>query len=383
MQFATSAIHAGQAPDPTTGAVINPIHMTSTYHQASPGEHKGFDYSRTNNPTRQSREICLAALEGAAFGLAFASGVAASSAVMNLLGQGDHVVVGDDVYGGTFRLFDKVFTRYGLSFSWVDAANPAAVRAAIRPETKMIWVETPTNPLLKLVDITALASIANDAALLLAVDNTFATPYLQNPLSMGAHLVIHSTTKYIGGHSDVVGGAVLTNDRTCHQNLKFHQNAVGAIPSPFDAWLTLRGVKTLALRMRQHALNAAQVAAYLCQHPAVADVHYPGLPQHPHHELAKRQMRGFGGMVTFTLLGGFDAAKMVGQRSKLFTLAESLGGVESLMCHPVTMTHGSIPESQRLERGITGGMLRLSVGIEDIDDLIADLDQALEGLGQA
>ena len=383
MNFSTKAIHVGQPPDPTTGAVIPPIYMTSTYAQEAPGEHRGFDYSRTANPTRASLEACLASLENARHGLCFASGVAATSAVMNLLSAGDHVIVGDDVYGGTFRLFDKVFERYGVAFSWVDAADPANVQAAIQPNTKLLWVETPTNPLLKVVDLQALAEVAHGAGLVFAVDNTFATPYLQNPLDLGADVVVHSATKYLGGHSDVIGGAVMTNRDDLFATIKFHQNAVGAVPSPFDCWLTLRGVKTLALRMRQHEHNARLVADMLVGHPAIDQVHYPGLKSHPQHALALRQMRGFGGMVTFTLKGGLEAARAVSRRVTLFTLAESLGGVESLMCHPVTMTHGSIPKETREARGVTEGLLRLSVGIEDAEDLIRDLAQALEAAAPA
>jgi cystathionine gamma-synthase/cystathionine gamma-lyase len=378
MNFSTKAIHVGQAPDPETGAVIVPIYQTSTYEQESPGVHKGFDYSRTANPTRRSLEQCLASLENAQFGLAFASGVAASSAVLNLLSAGDHVIVGDDVYGGTFRLFDKVFQRYGIAFTWVDASDLEAVKGALRPETKMLWVETPTNPLLKLVDIQALSGITRAASVTFVVDNTFATPYFQTPLDLGADVVVHSTTKYIGGHSDVVGGAVVTNREDLYQTVKFHQNATGGIPGPFDAWLTLRGLKTLALRMKQHDLNGRAVAEMLKDHPAVEKVYYPGLPDHPQHELAKRQMSGFGGMVSFVLKGGFEAAKAFGQKTEYFVLAESLGGVESLICHPVSMTHGSIPKEIREARGVTDGLLRLSVGIEDIEDLLADLKQALE-----
>ncbi|MNS22195.1 Cystathionine beta-lyase [compost metagenome] len=378
MNFSTKAIHVGQAPDPETGAVIVPIYQTSTYEQESPGVHKGFDYSRTANPTRRSLEQCLASLENAQFGLAFASGVAASSAVLNLLSAGDHVIVGDDVYGGTFRLFDKVFQRYGIAFTWVDASDLEAVKGALRSETKMLWVETPTNPLLKLVDIQALSAITKAANVTFVVDNTFATPYFQTPLDQGADVVVHSTTKYIGGHSDVVGGAVVTNREDLYQTVKFHQNATGGIPGPFDAWLTLRGLKTLALRMKQHDLNGRAVAEMLKDHPAVEKVYYPGLPSHPQHELAKRQMSGFGGMVSFVLKGGFEAAKAFGQKTEYFVLAESLGGVESLICHPVSMTHGSIPKEIREARGVTDGLLRLSVGIEDIEDLLADLKQALE-----
>ncbi|MEB3196968.1 MAG: cystathionine gamma-synthase [Candidatus Sericytochromatia bacterium] len=380
LNFATKAIHVGQAPDPLTGAVIPPIYATSTYAQAAPGEHRGFDYSRTANPTRASLEACLASLENARFGLAFASGVAATSAVMNLLSAGDHVVVGDDVYGGTFRLFDKVFRRYGITYSWVDASDPAQVQAALLPNSRMVWIESPTNPLLKLADISALSQLTREAGVILAVDNTFATPYLQNPLDLGADVVVHSTTKYIGGHSDVVGGAVLTNREDLFQGVKFHQNAVGGVPSPFDCWLTLRGLKTLALRMRQHEHNARLMAAMLVEHAAVERVYYPGLPDHPQHELASRQMRGFGGMVSFTLRGGLEAARHVGQRVKLFTLAESLGGVESLMCHPVSMTHGSIPKEVREARGVVDGLLRLSVGIEDAGDLLQDVQLALDDL---
>ena len=380
MQFATKAIHVGQSPDPSTGAVIPPIYATSTYAQVAPGEHKGFDYSRTANPTRASLEACLASVENARFGLAFASGVAATSAVLNVLSAGDHVVVGDDVYGGTFRLFDKVFKRYGIDFTWVDASRAELVQGALRPETRLIWVETPTNPLLKLVDLAAVAEVAQRAGVIFAVDNTFATPYLQNPLDWGADVVVHSTTKYIGGHSDVVGGAVLTNREDLYQTIKFHQNAVGGVPSPFDCWLTLRGLKTLALRMRQHEETARRVADMLRQHPRVERVYYPGLPEHAGHDIATRQMRGYGGMVSFTLKGGFAAAQHVGQAVRLFTLAESLGGVESLMCHPVTMTHGSIPQEVREARGVVDGLLRLSVGIEDTADLLADLEAALSGV---
>jgi cystathionine beta-lyase/cystathionine gamma-synthase len=383
MNFSTKAIHVGQAPDPETGAVIVPIYQTSTYEQESPGVHKGFDYSRTANPTRKALELCLASLENGQYGLAFASGVAASSAILNLLSAGDHVVVGDDVYGGTFRLFDKVFSRYGIAFSWVDASDLDAVKAAMRPETKLLWVETPTNPLLKLVDIQALAALTKAAGVVFTVDNTFATPYFQTPLDLGADVVVHSTTKYIGGHSDVVGGAVITNREDLYQTIKFHQNATGGIPGPFDAWLTLRGLKTLALRMKQHDLNGRAVAEMLKDHPAVEKVYYPGLSDHPQHELAKRQMKGFGGMVSFVLKGGFEAAKTFGQKTQYFVLAESLGGVESLICHPVSMTHGSIPKEIREARGVTDGLLRLSVGIEDIDDLLADLKQALEAVTPA
>jgi cystathionine beta-lyase/cystathionine gamma-synthase len=376
MEFATKAIHVGQDADPTTGATIVPIYQTTTYTQAAPGQHKGFDYSRTVNPTRVALERCLASLENARFGVCFASGMAATSAVMNLLSSGDHVVVNDDLYGGTFRLFDKVLTRYGLTFSYVDATDTANVAAAMRPQTRMVWLETPTNPLLQLIDIAAVAKLSAAHGALVTVDNTFATPYLQNPLDLGADIVVHSTTKYIGGHSDALGGFAAVNKPELHEVLKFHQNAVGGVPGPFDCFLTLRGAKTLALRMREHDRNARAVADFLAAHRDVDDLYYPGLAKHPQHELAKRQMRGFGGMVSFTLHGGPDRARAFASSTKLFSLAESLGGVESLICHPATMTHGSIPKEVREARGVTDGLLRLSVGIEDARDLVADLEQA-------
>lgn len=378
MKFETKAIHVGQEADPTTGATIVPVYQTSTYTQEDVGVHKGFDYSRTANPTRKALELCLASLENAPFGLAFASGVAATDATLKLLSAGDHVVVSDDVYGGTFRLFERVLTRYGISFTWVDATDLSNVDRAIRPETKLIWSETPTNPLLKLVDIAGLAEVARKHGLLLAIDNTFASPYLQNPLDLGADIVVHSTTKYVGGHSDVVGGFFATPSEELYQTVKFHQNSIGAIPGPMDAWLTLRGIKTLAVRMRQHCANAERIARFLAEHPAVERVYYPGLNDHPQHELARRQMRGFGGMVSFVAKGGLEPARAIARSLKLFSLAESLGGVESLTCHPVTMTHGAIPKEIREARGVTDGLLRLSVGIEDGDDLLEDVAQALE-----
>jgi cystathionine gamma-synthase/cystathionine gamma-lyase len=376
MKFSTKAIHAGQGADPATGATIVPVYQTSTYTQEAVGVHKGFDYSRTVNPTRVALEAQLAALEGAAYGSAFASGMAATSAVMNLLSAGDHVVVTDDLYGGTYRLFSRVLSRYGLEFTYVDMADLDAVRAAIRPNTKMFWLETPTNPLLKLIDIRAICSLRTGAQLVV-VDNTFASPYFQQPLALGADIVVHSTTKYIGGHSDVVGGAALTADKELHDVIKFHQNAAGGVPGPHDAWLTMRGAKTLALRMREHAKNAQAVAEFLESHAEVERVYYPGLPSHPQHDLAKRQMSGFGGMVSFTLKGPEQRAIDFANRMHYFSLAESLGGVESLICHPARMTHGSIPKEEREKRGVTDGLLRLSVGIEDIDDLLDDLRQAL------
>jgi cystathionine beta-lyase/cystathionine gamma-synthase len=339
--------------------------------------HKGFDYSRTANPTRMALERCLASLENARYGLCFASGMGATSAIMNLLSAGDHAIVGDDVYGGTYRLFDRVLKRYGISFTYVDATDVAAVAAAFVPNTKIVWLESPTNPLLKLVDIAEMAAVARSHRALVAVDNTFATPYLQTPLDLGADIAMHSTTKYIGGHSDVVGGFVATNNKDVYDTLKFHQNAVGAVPGPFDCFLTLRGAKTLAVRMREHENNARAVAAFLDEHEEVERVYYPGLPSHPQHDLAKRQMRGFGGMVSMVLRGGPQRTKAFASRLQLFSLAESLGGVESLACHPVTMTHGSIPVEVRESRGITEGLLRLSVGIESQADIIADLEQAL------
>ena len=377
MKFSTRAIHAGQEPDPATGATIVPIYQTSTYTQDAVGQHKGFDYSRTINPTRLALERQLAALEDAQYGIAFSSGMAATSAVLGMLSAGDHVVVTDDMYGGTYRLFSRVLERYGLQFSYVDMTNADLVRSAIRPNTKMLWLETPTNPLLKLIDIRGVCDLA-PGGVIVAVDNTFATPYFQLPLALGANIVVYSTTKYIGGHSDVIGGAVLTNDREHSDAIRFIQNAAGAVPSPMDAYLTLRGAKTLALRMRAHAANAQRIAEFLEARDDVEQVNYPGLPSHPQHELARRQMSGFSGMLSFTLKGPPSRAIDVAARTRVFSLAESLGGVESLITHPGRMTHGSIPAEEREARGVTDGLLRLSVGIEDVDDLIADLQTALE-----
>lgn len=377
MKFSTRAVHAGQAPDPATGATIVPIYATSTYTQSAVGEHKGYDYSRSVNPTRTALETQLAALEDARFCSAFASGMAATSAVMNLCSSGDHVVVGDDLYGGSYRLFSKVFARYGIDFTYVDLADSAATRAALRPETKLIWAETPTNPLLRLVDIAALAAL-QPRGVLLAVDNTFASPYFQSPLALGADIVVHSTTKYIGGHSDAIGGAAITNDGSLAATIAFHQNAVGGVPGPFDAYLLLRGAKTLALRMREHEHNAALVADFLQSRDDVEAVHYPGLATHPQHALAKRQMRGFGGMVSFVVRGDSARAFAFAQATTLFSLAESLGGVESLVGIPARMTHASIPPAEREARGISDRLVRLSVGIEDAGDLIDDLRAALD-----
>ena len=373
---ATRAIHAGQDADPATGATITPVYLTSTYTQGGIGEDVRYEYSRTGNPTREALETCLASLEGAEHGLAFASGSAATAAVLSLLRPGDHVVAGDDLHGGTYRLFERVWRPLGVSFSYVDARRPEAIAEALGDATRLVWIETPSNPLLRLADIAAVAEVTRDARLPLAVDNTFATPFFQNPLALGADVVVHSTTKYIGGHSDVVGGAVLTSDAELHERMKFYQNSAGAVPGAFDAWLTLRGVKTLSVRMQRHAENAVLLAAHLRDSSWAHDVVYPGLTDHPQHELASRQMRGFGGMVTFTLPGGRAAADAFVRRLRLFSFAESLGGVESLVCHPATMTHAAIPPDERAARGIGDGTLRLSVGIENVEDLVTDLEQA-------
>ena len=375
--FATRAIHAGQAPDPATGAVTVPIYQTSTFAQFGVESHQAYDYGRTGNPTRTALETALAALEDAPYALAFASGLAAESAVLLALSAGDHVVIGDNIYGGTYRLFTKVFARHGLTFDFVDTREPAQVAAAICPTTKLLWLETPTNPLLNLADLAALAQIARDHGVLTLVDNTFASPYFQRPLDFGIDLALYSTTKYHAGHSDVISGAIVTANADLYARLKFLQNAVGGVPGPFDAWLVLRGIKTLALRMRAHEANALAVAYYLLDHPAVAQVYYPGLPSHPQHALARQQMRGFGGMVSFTLKGGADAARTVVGRTKLFTFAVSLGGVESLIELPVYMSHSGARGSPH---EAPANLIRLSVGVEEQEDLLADLDQALENL---
>lgn len=377
MKFATKAIHAGQEPDPSTGAIMTPIFQTSTYAQAGLGDHKGYEYSRSHNPTRTALENCIAALEDGQFALAFASGMAAETAILSLLSAGDHIVSCDDLYGGTYRMYERIMRRYNVETSYVAAANIAGYEAAIRPNTKLLWLETPTNPLLRLIDIAAVAKIAHQHNLLVVVDNTFASPYFQQPLNLGADIVVHSTTKYINGHSDVIGGVIVTNNDDVYQSIKFYENAAGGVPAPFDSWLTLRGIKTLAVRMRQHEENARAIAHFLSEHPRVEKVYYPGLVTHPDHELAKRQMRGFGGMVSFQFKGTYADVDKVVRRFKVFALAESLGGVESLVCHPASMTHGSIPKDIRESRGLTDTLLRLSVGIEDIDDLLADLEQAL------
>ncbi len=373
--FETLAIHAGQEPDPTTGAVVVPIYQTSTYVQSEVGVHRGYEYSRSGNPTRTALETCLAALEGGRTGLAFASGLAAEDCVLRtVLRPGSHVVVPDDAYGGTYRLFAKVLARWGVEHTAVPLGDLDAVRAAVRPETALVWCETPSNPLLGLADIAGLATIAHDAGARLVVDNTFASPYLQQPLAHGADVVVHSTTKYLGGHSDVVGGALVVADAGFGEELAYHQNAMGAVPGPFDAWLVMRGAKTLAVRMDRHCANAQRVVELLQRSPAVTSVLYPGLPDHPGHELAAKQMRDFGGMVSFRLAGGEAAALAVCKATRVFTLGESLGGVESLIEHPGRMTHASVAGSQ-LE--VPDDLVRLSVGIESIEDLLADLEQAL------
>ncbi len=379
MKFETALMHAGQEADKQTGSVNVPIYQTSTYKQDAIGKDRGWEYSRTGNPTRKALEDCIAALEGAKYGLAFASGLAAeATACLSLLKKGDHVVSGDDVYGGTYRLFEKVFKKWGLEVTYADSKNPASFKKAMRRNTRLIWAETPTNPLLNITDIAALAEIAKKHKAILAVDNTFATPYFQRPIELGADIVVHSSTKYLGGHSDVVGGLMAVADKGIYEEVKFHQNAAGGIPGPWDSWLTLRGMKTLAVRMMAHEANAFEIADFLSAHPAVAKVYYPGLKTHPAHELADSQMYGFGGMVSFELKGGRPAADAFFKKLKIFMLAESLGGVESLACYPATMTHAAIPEKDRLKRGITAGLVRLSAGIENSDDLINDLERALK-----
>ncbi|HKU44626.1 MAG TPA: cystathionine gamma-synthase [Polyangiales bacterium] len=375
--FDTLAIHAGQAPDPTTGAVMPPIHLSSTFAQDGPGKHRGFEYSRTDNPTRRMLEHCVAALESGSFALAFASGSAGSSTLLETLRPGEHVISSDDVYGGTYRLMQRVVAPRGIAFSRVDMADLDLVRAAILPETRMLWVETPTNPLLKLADIAALAELAREHELKLVVDNTFATPVIQRPLELGADAVVHSTTKYLNGHSDVVGGVVVTRDRELAERLRFLQNAIGAVPSPFDCYLVLRGLKTLPLRMRRHSDSAARLAHVLAAHPNVARVFYPGLPSHPQHALARRQMALPGGMISLELRGGLSAAHALLTATRLFTCAESLGGVESLIEHPASMTHASLPPDARAALGIGDGLVRLSVGLEDPVDLQRDLEHGL------
>lgn len=377
MRFSTKAIHAGLPPDPATGAIMTPVYLTSTFVQEAPGVHKGYDYARTANPTRSALEANLAELEDGTYGLAFASGLAAESTILQTLNSGDHVLCGQDLYGGTYRLLTRVFARFGIASSFVDATDPAAVEAALTPATRLLWLETPSNPLLTVCDIAALAGLAHARGVKVVVDNTFASPYLQQPLQLGADLVLHSTTKYLGGHSDVVGGALVTNDEALYQELKFLQNAVGAVPGPLDCFLVLRGIKTLAVRMRQHCASALELAFHLASHPEVARVHYPGLPSSPWHELAHRQMSAFGGMLSLELKGGAERNSRFTTRTRLFALAESLGGVESLIGLPSTMTHAAIPPDQRQKAGLADALVRLSVGLEDIEDLIEDVDQAI------
>jgi cystathionine gamma-lyase len=378
MKFATKAIHAGQEPDPTTGAVMTPIYQTSTYWQKSPGDNKGYEYSRGTNPTRKALEDCLAALENGQFGLAFSSGMGATDAVMKLLRPGDEVITGNDLYGGSYRMFTKLYAPYGIKFHFIDFADPENIKQYINENTKLIWVETPTNPTMQIVDIEAVAKISKEHMLLLSVDNTFASPYLQNPLDLGADIVMHSVTKYLGGHSDVVMGALIVNDEKLYKDLFFIYNATGATPGPQDSFLVLRGIKTLHLRMKAHCENGRQIAAFLKDHPKVDKVYWPGFPDHPNHEIAKKQMRDFGGMISFTLKeASLEETFRVASSFKVFTLAESLGGVESLVNHPVTMTHASIPKADRDKVGVTDNLLRLSVGVEDIEDLLEDLERVL------
>jgi len=378
MKFATKAIHAGQEPDPTTGAVMTPIYQTSTYWQKTPGDNKGYEYSRGANPTRKALEDCLAALENAKHGLAFSSGLGATDSVMKLLAPGDEVITGDDLYGGSYRMFTKIFANYGIKFHFLDISKPENITPYINDKTKLIWLETPTNPTMKIIDIAGVAKIAKAHKVLLCVDNTFASPYLQNPIDLGADLVMHSATKYLGGHSDVVMGALMMNDDELYKKLWFFYNATGATPGPMDSFLVLRGIKTLHLRMKAHCENGRKVAEYLKTHPKIDKLYWPGFEDHPNHDIAKAQMKDFGGMISFTVKGATleDTYNLAGS-FKVFTLAESLGGVESLINHPVSMTHGSIPKELREKAGVVDSLLRLSVGVEDIDDLLEDLKQAL------
>lgn len=377
-KLATKLIHAGVEPDPTTGAIMTPIYQTSTYVQAAPGDHKGYEYARTQNPTRTVLQNALAAIENGEYALCFGSGMAATDAVAKLLMPGDEVIVANDLYGGTYRIFTKVFALYGIKFHFIDMSNAENIRGYINGNTKMIWTETPTNPLLNIVDIEACAKIAKEHKLLLVVDNTFASPYLQNPLDWGADIVLHSATKYLGGHSDVVHGALIMKDAALEEKLRFIQNSCGAVPGPHDCWLVLRGIKTLHVRMQRHCENGEKIANYLRNHPKVGKVYWCGFEDHPNHDVAKKQMRGFGGMMSFTLKDdNMDAAMDVLKKTQLFSLAESLGGVESLIGHPASMTHGSIPREERIKNGLVDSLIRLSVGIEDVDDLIADLAQAI------
>lgn len=378
MKFGTKAIHAGQHPDPTTGAIMTPIYQTSTYWQESPGKHKGYAYARGKNPTRKALEDCLAALENAKYGLAFSSGMGATDAVVKLLRPGDEVITGNDLYGGSYRMFTKVFANYGIKFHFIDMADANNINNYINANTKLLWIETPTNPTMQIVDIEAVSKIAKTNQVIFAVDNTFASPYLQNPIDLGADIVMHSVTKYLGGHSDVVMGALLTNDEKLYDQLAFIHNSCGATPGPMDSFLVLRGIKTLHLRMKAHCENGRQIAAFLKSHPKVDKLYWPGFTDHPNHEIAKKQMRDFGGMISFTMKGAdLNETFRVASSFKVFSLAESLGGVESLINHPASMTHASIPKEEREKAGVVDSLLRLSVGVEDIEDLLADLKQAL------
>jgi cystathionine gamma-lyase len=378
MKFGTKAIHAGQEPDPTTGAIMTPIYQTSTYVQEAPGQHKGYAYARGKNPTRVALENCLAALENASHGLCFSSGMGAADAIVKLIRPGQEVIATDDLYGGTYRMFTKVFANYGIVFHFVDMHDLDAVEKLINKNTRMLWLETPTNPMMKIIDIEALVNLGKKHNVLSMVDNTFASPYLQNPLDMGADIVMHSATKYLGGHSDVVMGALMTNDKDLYDQLAFIANSCGATPGPMDSFLVLRGLKTLHLRMKAHCENGRAVAEFLANHPKVGKIYWPGFPSHPNHEVAKKQMRDFGGMISFTLKSdSFDDASKLATSLKVFSLAESLGGVESLIGHPASMTHASIPREERIKTGLVDSLLRLSVGVEDTEDLIEDLEQAL------
>ena len=376
-KFETRAIHAGCEPDPGTGAIMTPIFQTSTYVQESPGKHKGYDYSRTHNPTRTALEKNIASLEEGKYGLAFSSGMSAITAITHMLSAGDHIICSDDVYGGTFRLFDKVLKKFNLEFDFIDLTSLQSLERYIKNTTKLVWLESPSNPLLKLIDIESIARIAKKHRILVVVDNTFATPFFQKPLKLVADIVMHSATKYLNGHSDVIGGALVMNEQGLYDKLQFLQNAVGGVPGPFDCFLVLRGIKTLAIRMERHAENAMKIAQFLESHPKVRKVIYPGLSSHPQHELAKKQMTGFGGIITFFIKGGLETARKFLERVKVFSLAESLGGVESLIEHPAIMTHASLPKEVREKIGISDELIRVSAGIEHVDDLVSDLEQAL------
>ena len=377
MEFETKAIHTGQEPDPATGATITPIYQTSTFTQDALGKHKGYEYSRTGNPTRHALETALAALENGKYGLCFASGLSATTTVLCLLKAGDEIIAGDDLYGGTIRLFNRVFSNFNIKTNYIDGRDAKNFESAITKNTKLIWIETPTNPMLRLCDIKAVSQISKAKNILLCVDNTFVSPYFQNPLNLGADIVVHSTTKYLGGHSDVVGGAVILNDKEIYEKVRFYQNAIGGTPGPFDSWLVLRGIKTLAVRMKKHEENAMKIAEFLETHPKIKKVNYPGLKSHPQYELARKQMSGFGGMISFEVNGDKEATKKIIESTKLFALAESLGGVESLVNHPYTMTHVGVSAEHKTRLGIVENLIRLSVGIEDATDLIEDLKQAL------